>query len=550
MKRKKSTPKKREIFNKLGIENSHLILDQSLDDNLKKMSLQDLNDAYNHIAKSVEKLYPTSSHHIAPIPYGVAYTRSKAFDIMCTSSIGIDTIEPEDLLAYLLDPNFLTKKYRGYLEKLNENLIKQHNIEKITGNHRIQIFTAVREYMLSVALSKAWERYRFVFIPDQEFTQHLLATDDFEFSSDVLTYLPSDSFFLDYKNITNIETRGVFITIDSDDKYVYVYAIFIEDDYPEKNLGFAFGSKIQGQTIITKLLKHQTLKFSEWLTQEGVAYQIVPGKHFFNKQTMVINQLDLENGPIIRMLTLKLLMYLSSKNPDLQMDKYWKKQKSRLERLKKDTNNIPEEWDIGARYGDVIRHNKKKQHNNESNNTNGTHKRPKAHIRSAHFHLYWTGKNKTIPEIKFLSPITINGDNIIPVIRKVTDAEPKGSFGEELIKEELINKGYDFKREKYIREIKKRFDFEVIYRGQHLFIEFDGEQHFKPVPNWDGQKGLEERRESDALKNQYCINNNIPLLRIRFDQKPEISKLINTFFENPTIGQWNSLITNDEYYEI
>ena len=43
-------------------------------------------------------------------------------------------------------------------------------------------------------------------------------------------------------------------------------------------------------------------------------------------------------------------------------------------------------------------------------------------------------------------------------------------------------------------------------------------QHFSDIC-WGGKDGLLERQKRDNIKNDYCKNNNISLIRIRYDQK-------------------------------
>ena len=83
-----------------------------------------------------------------------------------------------------------------------------------------------------------------------------------------------------------------------------------------------------------------------------------------------------------------------------------------------------------------------------------------------------------------------------------------------------------------------------------MFIEFDGEQHFRPVEKFEGEQGFKDRRQADREKNKYVRKNRIPLLRIRYDQKKDIPELIDTFFQSPTVHSINSVLSNEEYYKI
>ena len=55
-----------------------------------------------------------------------------------------------------------------------------------------------------------------------------------------------------------------------------------------------------------------------------------------------------------------------------------------------------------------------------------------------------------------------------------------------------------------------RFDF---YVNNTYCIEFDGIQHFYPTR---GQQVLEETKKRDLIKNEWCKNHNIPLIRIPY----------------------------------
>lgn len=58
------------------------------------------------------------------------------------------------------------------------------------------------------------------------------------------------------------------------------------------------------------------------------------------------------------------------------------------------------------------------------------------------------------------------------------------------------------------------FDFGILVNGKELLIEFDGEQHEKPIKYFGGIKKAQEIKLYDQIKNDYCEKNNIPLLRL------------------------------------
>ena len=95
------------------------------------------------------------------------------------------------------------------------------------------------------------------------------------------------------------------------------------------------------------------------------------------------------------------------------------------------------------------------------------------------------------------------------------------SKGELMIKEILEKMNLKYNREYIFKDcIDKtylRFDFYL--PEYNTCIEFDGIQHFKPIKNWRGEKGLKDIKKRDEIKNKYCDDNNIKLLRIKYNEK-------------------------------
>lgn len=102
------------------------------------------------------------------------------------------------------------------------------------------------------------------------------------------------------------------------------------------------------------------------------------------------------------------------------------------------------------------------------------------------------------------------------------------SIGEEniekILKENNINysKQYTFNDLKNKRRL--RFDFAIFNENNNLshLIEFDGRQHTNDYNVWGGTETLEERCLRDELKNLYCKNHNIKLIRIPYTKRDNI----------------------------
>lgn len=57
-------------------------------------------------------------------------------------------------------------------------------------------------------------------------------------------------------------------------------------------------------------------------------------------------------------------------------------------------------------------------------------------------------------------------------------------------------------------------------------IEFDGKQHYEPVPHFGGIEAYNRLKENDRIKSDYCEENFIDLIRIRYDQADRIPELL------------------------
>lgn len=81
------------------------------------------------------------------------------------------------------------------------------------------------------------------------------------------------------------------------------------------------------------------------------------------------------------------------------------------------------------------------------------------------------------------------------------------------------------------------FDFKInTPREKQLLIEYDGEQHFRPISFGDNPTPVEEQfrrlKEHDRRKNEYCVREKIPLVRIKYSDFHNIPEIIDTALQN------------------
>jgi len=100
----------------------------------------------------------------------------------------------------------------------------------------------------------------------------------------------------------------------------------------------------------------------------------------------------------------------------------------------------------------------------------------------------------------------------------------KSSRGEQEIRNHLQNINATFVEQYRIKECRNKlplpFDF-AVFENEKLsyLIEFDGIQHFLPVNYFGGVERLYGTQKNDSIKTKYCIDNNIKLVRIKYNEE-------------------------------
>ncbi len=94
----------------------------------------------------------------------------------------------------------------------------------------------------------------------------------------------------------------------------------------------------------------------------------------------------------------------------------------------------------------------------------------------------------------------------------------KESIGERTIRLFLQKDQINFEPQKRFADCKDKrsLPFDFYLPDYRLAIEYDGKQHYREYVYFGGEEAFEVRHKHDLLKNQYCEENNINLLRIPY----------------------------------
>lgn len=95
----------------------------------------------------------------------------------------------------------------------------------------------------------------------------------------------------------------------------------------------------------------------------------------------------------------------------------------------------------------------------------------------------------------------------------------KESKGEKEIRNILELKNIKYETQKTFNDCKntKLLKFDFYLPELNTCIEFDGEQHYKSFKYFGGDDGFKVIQKRDKIKNDYCVDNNIKLIRIKYN---------------------------------
>ena len=73
--------------------------------------------------------------------------------------------------------------------------------------------------------------------------------------------------------------------------------------------------------------------------------------------------------------------------------------------------------------------------------------------------------------------------------------------------------------------------FDFYLKDLNICIECDGLQHEKAVDIFGGEEQLKIQKRNDAIKDNYCLNNKINLIRIKHTELLSIKDIIKNIKE-------------------
>ncbi len=442
---------------------------------------------------------------------------------------------------------------------------------------------------------KTWLYYRKTYILDADFFESLTKAKSIKIYPSVLRTIPFNTFSVD---LSGFEIFNGYILCSFDVTDEGIYCSFLTNSYDEGddsvNKNKQFGVFLDSSDMekdengepyynlskdteestdisfyralntvdtlknifnnkIYKLFKKEELSVFDpgfILENDGERMEDAEEKYFENLK----NVNEDSKWFLLKKALMQFAYYLCTPEPDVYETNETKRSIKRVEKLKKNANNIEYKYKIGSRIGARIRLGKVASNDvgEAVEYSKGTMKCP--HVRAAHWTHVWCGsKGNQHIEPRFIEVTFVNYSlgNIDEVCNEVSERVRQNWEGENLICRALDALGYKYKRQSpiVVDNHRYRFDTEVKIDGRPCYIEYDGEQHFRPVSIFGGQEGFNRTREADITKNRYCYQNNIPLLRISYKDKGDIEKLVSDFVNETESHRFRKSI-EEAYYSL
>lgn len=130
------------------------------------------------------------------------------------------------------------------------------------------------------------------------------------------------------------------------------------------------------------------------------------------------------------------------------------------------------------------------------------------------------------------------------------------SKGEAAINKHLESLGIEYSK-KRVKIDDNRHEFDCVAKIPYmdnfvyLYIEFDGEQHFRMCSWYKVEGTFEMRHQRDLDKDRWCLANGVPLLRVPYTQIDNIPSILNEIISRIHHYTYTDLLTpNGSYYTI
>ena len=81
------------------------------------------------------------------------------------------------------------------------------------------------------------------------------------------------------------------------------------------------------------------------------------------------------------------------------------------------------------------------------------------------------------------------------------------------------------------KKILNRLELDIFSEKYKLAVEYQGDQHYRPLDIYGGEGSFKKQKERDTLKKKICENNGILLLEFSYNKNEKQDNLITDYYE-------------------
>lgn len=289
--------------------------------------------------------------------------------------------EGDDIMRFLwFDTDFMDSDYNGPYRYLNDFLAKHRSklYGSFTGSTDIPDNIDEDRALAAEAFSTSyivntWAKSKQVYQFDAELELSLADSDNIELPVRILDRLPHRTFYIDFaeNGIFKSNFHGTFIHIAPEQKGYLVYIMRVKED----------GRSMSGKIALVP----QDDNYDE-------------ATFIFDKNDIPQNNADRnKDWQIFGFFLINALLYLCADNNEIHESALTKQTYRKSTRIRNKFSEV-RKWECGYRYGTEIR---KIKTTSDDKKETSSHASPASrktvikHVRRAHWHHYWVGKQNT-----------------------------------------------------------------------------------------------------------------------------------------------------------
>lgn len=307
----------------------------------------------------------------------------------------LEQLNLDEFLNWVLGSTFCKAYYDGPYSELNQMLLRVYHQKDAPERETYkECRDAYRKLCCIRGIMTCWNTHKQAYRFDPEFTEELLKTTAVRIPADVLKHLPFRCYYLDLEDLPYFTPDlGLFLYVGFDKS---------KGDLP--NLGvLEVAAPFPGDD---QNRLHPILFSGKDLKREGLLEETEDGWVITFQQKK-----EADHDQKLLLFLLQGMLYLSSLKPDVEESPKLRVVNTgkKVQKPQKKELNLE---DVGVRYGNVIRKQRKKVRTvyiSEGETPPKQKRTVTSHVRSAHWHHYWTGKGRTKRIVKWIPPVFVSG---------------------------------------------------------------------------------------------------------------------------------------------